>query len=71
VRLQRSPVVYEFTRVICPPGGVIMFSTLEMRSSVTKTSGFMRVGTDFRTVQVDQAIATHGTPNVDSACTGN
>lgn len=57
-------------RVICPPGGIILFSAAQMHSSVPNTSGVTRFSIDFRTVHVDDAIAKHGAPNIDSACTG-
>jgi hypothetical protein len=57
-------------RLICPPGGIILFSGAQMHSSVPNTSGVTRFSIDFRTVHLDDAIAYHGAPNVDAACTG-
>lgn len=57
-------------RLICPPGGIILFSGAQMHSSVPNTSGVTRFSIDFRTVQLDDVIAYHGAPNVDAACTG-
>jgi hypothetical protein len=57
-------------RIICPPGGIILFSAAHMHSSVPNTSGLTRFSTDFRVVHVDDALAKVGAPNVDSACTG-
>lgn len=57
-------------RLICPVGGVIMFSGAQMHSSVPNTSGKTRFSIDFRTVHLDDVVAKRGAPNVDSACTG-
>jgi hypothetical protein len=57
-------------RVICPPGGVILFSAAQMHSSVPNTSGVTRFSIDFRTVHLDDAAAKVGAPNIDAACTG-
>jgi hypothetical protein len=57
-------------RVICPPGGVILFSGAQLHSSVPNTSGVTRFSIDFRTVNLDDVIAKRGAPNIDAACTG-
>jgi hypothetical protein len=57
-------------RVICPPGGVVLFSGTQIHSSVPNTSGVTRFSIDFRTVYVDDVVAKLGAPNIDSACTG-
>lgn len=57
-------------RLICPVGGLILFSAAQMHSSVPNTSGVTRFSIDFRTVHVDDAAAKQGAPNIDSACTG-
>jgi hypothetical protein len=57
-------------RVICPPGGMIMFSAAHMHSSVPNTSGVTRFSIDFRTVHLDDVLARAGAPNIDAACTG-
>ena len=57
-------------RIICPPGGIILFSAAQMHSSVPNTSGVTRFSIDFRTVHLDDALAYHGAPNVDAECTG-
>jgi hypothetical protein len=57
-------------RLICPVGGVILFSGAQMHSSVPNTSGVTRFSIDFRTIHLDDAIAKRGAPNIDSACTG-
>ena len=57
-------------RLICPVGGVVLFSGAQMHSSVPNTSGVTRFSIDFRTVHLDDAVAKRGAPNIDSACTG-
>jgi hypothetical protein len=57
-------------RLICPVGGVILFSGAQMHSSVPNTSGVTRFSIDFRTVHLDDAVEKRGAPNIDSACTG-
>jgi hypothetical protein len=57
-------------RLICPVGGVILFSGAQMHSSVPNTSGVTRFSIDFRTVHLDDAVTKRGAPNIDSACTG-
>jgi hypothetical protein len=58
------------TRVIAPPGGILLFSGAQMHSSVPNNSGRTRFSIDFRTVNIDDVAARRGAPNVDSACTG-
>jgi hypothetical protein len=57
-------------RLICPVGGIILFSGAQMHSSVPNTSGVTRFSIDFRTVHLDDAVGKRGAPNIDSACTG-
>ena len=57
-------------RLICPVGGIILFSAAQMHSSVPNTSGVTRFSIDFRTVNVDDALAKEGAPNMDLECTG-
>lgn len=57
-------------RLICPPGGLILFSGAQMHSTVPNISGVARYSIDFRTVDLDDAMMRRGAPNVDSACTG-
>jgi len=57
-------------RLICPVGGVILFSGAQMHSSVPNTSGVTRFSIDFRSVHLDDVVAKRGAPNIDSACTG-
>lgn len=57
-------------RIVCPPGGIILFSGAQMHSTVPNTSRQTRVSIDFRTVHIDDVISQQGAPNVDSQCTG-
>lgn len=57
-------------RLICPVGGIILFSGAQMHSSVPNTSGSTRFSIDFRSVHVGDLAEHRGAPNVDSACTG-
>ena len=54
-----------------PVGGVINFSGQHLHSSVINNSGRTRFSIDFRTVNVDDAIARREAANVDAACTGS
>jgi hypothetical protein len=57
-------------RLICQPGGIIVFSAAHFHSTVPNTSGRTRYSIDFRTVHLDDALAETGAANVDSASTG-
>jgi hypothetical protein len=57
-------------RVICPVGGVILFSGAQLHETVPNTSGVGRYSIDFRTVHADDVVARAGAPNLDSRCTG-
>jgi hypothetical protein len=57
-------------RLLCPPGGIILFSAAQLHSTVPNTSGAARYSIDFRTVHRGDAAAGRGAPNQDSACTG-
>jgi len=57
-------------RLLCPVGGLIVFSGAQLHSSVPNTSGVTRFSIDFRTVNLDDAAARRGAVNVDSRCTG-
>jgi ectoine hydroxylase-related dioxygenase (phytanoyl-CoA dioxygenase family) len=58
-------------RVVCPPGGMVLFSAAQMHSTVPNTSGYTRYSIDFRTVHLDDVVAQRGAKNVDSECTGS
>jgi hypothetical protein len=57
-------------RVVCPPGGLILFSGAQLHSTVPNTSGHTRFSVDFRTVSRADLEEGAGAPNIDSACTG-
>jgi hypothetical protein len=53
-------------RLVCPPGGVVLFSAAHMHSTVPNTSGRTRYSIDFRTVNVADLKAGRAPVNVDS-----
>jgi hypothetical protein len=57
-------------RVVCPPGGVILFSGAQMHSTVPNTSGLTRFSIDFRTVDLVDLEKQHGAPKVDTYSQG-
>jgi hypothetical protein len=57
-------------RLICPVGGIILFSGAHMHSTVPNDSGYTRFSIDFRTVNADDVHEGKGAPNIDSECTG-
>ena len=57
-------------RVVCPPGGIVLFSAAQLHSTVPNTSELTRYSIDFRTVNIDDVVAMRGAPNIDSAATG-
>ena len=57
-------------RLVCPVGGLIIFSAAQLHSTVDNTSGYTRFSIDFRTVHLDDVANTGGAPNIDSASTG-
>ena len=57
-------------RLICPVGGIVLFSGAQLHASVENTSGKTRFSLDFRTVHLDDLIKNVGAPNIDSSCTG-
>lgn len=57
-------------RVVCPPGGLVIFSGAQLHSSVQNTSGKTRFSVDFRTVNTVDLEEGRGAPDVDSECTG-
>ena len=57
-------------RVVCPPGGIVLFSAAHMHSTVPNTSGRTRYSIDFRTVNAADLRAGVSAPNVDSHPTG-
>jgi hypothetical protein len=57
-------------RILCPPGGLILFSGAQLHSTVPNTSGVARYSIDFRTVHAEDASHRRGAPNIDSDSTG-
>jgi hypothetical protein len=66
----RQEIERQDLRLICPPGGLILFSAAQLHETVPNTSGSGRYSIDFRTVHIDDAIQRRGAPNLDSRCTG-
>ncbi|ABW10255.1 conserved hypothetical protein [Parafrankia sp. EAN1pec] len=62
--------IFPQTRVVAPPGGMLVFSGNQLHSSVPNTSGRTRFSIDFRTVHYDDVVNHVGSVNVDSECTG-
>lgn len=54
------------TRVVCPAGGIILFSGAQLHSTVPNTAGVARFSIDFRTVHAGDLAAKRGALNVDS-----
>jgi hypothetical protein len=52
--------------VVCPPGGIVLFSAAHLHSTVPNTSGKTRYSLDFRTVNIEDVVGKRGAPNVDS-----
>ena len=57
-------------RLICPVGGMIVFSAAHMHSSVPNTSGVTRFSVDFRTVHEADVASGAGAPKCDESCAG-
>jgi hypothetical protein len=57
-------------RLLCPVGGLLVFSGAQMHSSVPNTSGRTRYSIDFRTVHRHDVDQRRGAPLADEHCTG-
>lgn len=57
-------------RLVCPPGGLIVFSGAHLHSTVPNTSGRSRFSIDFRTAHEEALRANGGAPSIDRYCTG-
>jgi hypothetical protein len=67
----REPMVLDpQLRIVCPAGGVILFSGAQMHSTVPNTSGLTRFSLDFRTVNLSDLEHERGAPNVDTYSQG-
>jgi hypothetical protein len=53
-------------RLVCQPGGAILFSPAHLHSTVPNTSGRTRYSIDFRTVHYNEVVQQTGAPNADS-----
>ncbi|MFI1890184.1 hypothetical protein [Streptomyces jumonjinensis] len=53
-------------RFVVPRGGLVVFSSAQLHSTVRNTSGRTRFSTDFRTVNLADLRAGLGAPNIDS-----
>ena len=61
---------YPQIRVVCPVGGIILFSAAQLHSTVANTSGTTRFSIDFRTVNAKDLTDGRGAPNIDSHSEG-
>jgi hypothetical protein len=66
----QEPIEQQDVRIICQPGGLILFSAAHLHGTVPNTSGVARYSIDFRTVHLDEVVSKNGAPNIDSRCTG-
>lgn len=66
----QQPIERQEIRLICPPGGMILFSGAHLHETVPNTSGLARYSIDFRTVHLADVRRQEGAPNLDSRCTG-
>ena len=57
-------------RLVCKPGGLILFSGAHLHSTVANTSGRSRFSIDFRTAHHDELKGNGGAKGIDRACTG-
>jgi hypothetical protein len=55
-------------RLVCQPGGIILFSAAQLHSSVPNQTGKTRFSIDFRTININDVELGKGAPNIDSAC---
>lgn len=52
------------------PGSMILFSASHLHETVPNSTGVARYSIDFRTIDIGDAEARRGAPNVDARCTG-
>ena len=64
--LQLEPEI----RLVCEPGGLIVFSAAQLHSTVPNTSDVTRISIDFRTVHAGDLAAGKEAPNLDSESSG-
>ena len=66
-----EPVAQEpDVRIVTPVGGILAFSAAQLHSSIPNRSGRTRFSIDFRVINMQDAVALRGAPNIDSHCTG-
>lgn len=66
-----EPVAHQHElRLVCPVGGLLLFSGAHLHGTVPNTTGCTRFSLDFRTVHLDDVTTRTSAPNLDSACTG-
>jgi len=54
-------------RLVCSPGGIVLFSAAQLHSTIPNTSGRARYSIDFRTVSISDLRERRAAPNLDSA----
>lgn len=52
-------------RLVCPPGGLILFSGAQLHATVANTTGRSRFSVDFRTAHADELAVKGGAENFD------
>ena len=52
-------------RIVCPPGGLILFSGAQLHATVPNTTGRSRFSIDFRTAHLDELAVKGGARNFD------
>lgn len=57
-------------RLVCPVDGIILFAGAQLHATVPNNTGVSRFSLDFRSVNLDDLVAGHGAPNVDSSPEG-
>jgi hypothetical protein len=65
-----QPIEGPSLRYLPPPGGVILFAGAQLHETVPNATGLARYSIDFRTIDIDDAAARRGAPNVDGRCSG-
>lgn len=57
-------------RIVCPVGGIILFSGAQLHSTVPNATGTTRFSIDFRSVNIEDVRSGRGAHNIDSQCSG-
>ena len=61
-KLQEEIDLEPEVRVVCPPGGLLLFSGAHLHSTVPNTSGRTRFSIDFRTAHLDELATAAALP---------